>query len=832
LLKDLLRHYREERGLTQEELAALVQPPVSPETISNLERGRTRPYRHTLEALCDALRLDKESRQAVWTARGASRPIRVTTSTGPHSARGSANADEPTRLIGREPELHQIERRLLQPSVRLLTLVGPGGVGKTRLAVSLMQRAAEHFDNGSAFVDLSALRQAELVVPTIARAMNVPESGDQPMLHRLASALHPLNVLLVLDNLEHLLDAAAELGELLATCPRVKMLATSREPLRMRWENLYVVPSLGLPILKDLATPESVRAAPAVELFIERAESADEKFAVTTANAQVIASLCRRLDGLPLALELAAARVRSLSPEVLLEHLDEQLDLVTGARDAPARQQSLRATLNWSYALLGRTEQALLRSLGVFAGWSSLQAIEAISSEAFGLVLTNLVALVDKNLVRQRLRANHTFEYRLLESVRAYALEQLHASGEYEATASRHASYYLKLAETAAAHLEGPLQLTWLDCLEEEHDNLRAALAWSLDGQSEPEMVLRLAGALYWFWWSRGHVTEGREWLRRALTREAQLSTRSVRAPKLARLRALKASGVLARQQSDYTDADTFFASSLALAQELDDRNEIADSLYWRGSTLLWLGDEQRAHAFAEESLAIWRQLRNRRGMCKPLATLANLAVADGDYARATALHEERLRCARDAGDRLQVARVECYLGMLAGEQGQHDRATQLLEGSVRTFEELDHAEGMAWALAKLARIACARGEAARAKQQFGDSLTLFQKLGAAWGVAECILGLASLAGGESQFEVAVQLCGSTAALRERHGLQLGDNHALERATAGLHAVEQSLAIAHAALGATRFDELWRSGRAMSVDDAVTLAIGTVASGD
>ncbi|MBV9358704.1 MAG: helix-turn-helix domain-containing protein [Chloroflexi bacterium] len=716
LLRELLRRQREQRGLSQEELAALVEPPLSPDTVSNLERGRTRPHRHTLEALCQALGLDDSARQEVWAAWRARAAAGNSAATSVGMAGAGVAAGQPTRLIGREQELRALQQRLLQPEVRLLTLAGPGGVGKTRLALRLMELVAERFKDGARFVDLSALRDAGLVLPTIASALGIHDTSSQSALRLLVQALSTRPALLVLDNFEQLLEAAGGLAELLSACPEVKLLVTSREPLGSRWEHLYVVPSLAVPDRRDQASLEAVRSAPAVALFLERARAVDERFALTVANAATIATLCGRLDGLPLALELAAARVRTLSPSMLLDHLDRQLDLLTGSRDAPARQRSLRATLTWSYALLNDHEQVLLRRLGVFAGGCRLEAAEVVCSGIRIQAMSGLLTLVEKNLLRQEDRADGTRRYRLLETVRTYAVEQLRAHNEQTAAAASHAQYYLELAEEAAPHLDGPVLVAWLDRLEEEHDNLRAALRWLADA-GDAEAGLRMACALHGFWLSRGHVPEGRAWF------DAFLGLSAARASPGTCARALNAAGLLASNEHEYLVARDLHHRALSIAQGMDDGSTIATALSRLGDVADHLGDAPTAFSHFHQAVSVCRANRLQKELAATLQELGDAEVNRGDYPAAQRALEESLELFRHLSDRQGIARVSFSLGQVGFGRGEERLAVAWFEQSLGLYTEINRVGWVAGAAMYLGLALVRCGDLARARSLLEHSI-------------------------------------------------------------------------------------------------------------
>jgi predicted ATPase/DNA-binding XRE family transcriptional regulator len=503
-----LRKHREAAGLTQEELAEKAR--LSVNAVGQLERGeRKRPYPHTVRSLAGALGLSEQEGSALLASsprRGASTPPATVT-----------DLSAPlTPLVGREEYVVAVRSLLQEGGARLVTLTGPGGVGKTRLALEVAGAEGDRFADGTVFVALAPVLDPDLLVPTLAQAVGLREAGGKPVRELLYGYLGDRRLLLVLDNFEHLLGAAPEVADLLAACPSLQILATSRAPLRLRGEQEYPVEPLPVPDLARVPAVEDVSGVPSVRLLVERAGEASPGFGLTQHNAAAVATICRRLDGLPLALELVAPRLKLLPPTALLARLDEALPLLSGGpRDLPERQRTMRDTVGWSHELLPAGRQALFRRLSVFAGGFELPAAEAVGG---GSAFEGLSALLENSLVRPDAGPSDGAEPRftMLETVRAYALERLQESGEGDEIRGRHAAYYLGLAERATPELEGGGQASWLERLEREHDNLRAALGWLL-GHDEPDRAARLAAATWLFWVVRGHAGEGQMWLERAL---------------------------------------------------------------------------------------------------------------------------------------------------------------------------------------------------------------------------------------------------------------------------------------------------------------------------
>jgi len=586
---DLLRKLRNAAGLTQEDLAE--RAGLSSDTISLLERGEhRRPHRYTMQSLAEALGLSQRNRVRFETA--ARMP---TVRAGAPRARPANLSLQLTPFIGREREVEEVKQRLLHPDVRLLTLTGPGGVGKTRLGLEVARQVMDQFEEGVCFVALAPISDPVLVPSAIAQALQIKQGAGQSVAEALEQYLRERQQLLLLDNFERLLEAGPPLARLLSDCPRLKVLVTSRGVLRLQGEHKYEVPTLTLPPAGYRPSLEVDRYE-GIHLFAERARAARSEFRITTKNAPAVIELCRRLDGSPLAIELAAARVSLLPPEAMLARLGNKLALLTGgAWDLPDRQRTLRATLDWSYGLLNE-ERLLFARLAVFVGGWTLEGSETVCDVGDEVaVLQQISALVDKSLVQQRGSIQHEPRFTMLETVREYALERLEESGELERLRRRHASYFLELAEEEERASRGPLQRAWLDRLETEHDNLRASLEWSLTSQGDTELGLQLTGALSHFWYVREHHSESRMWLQSALERGSATSA--------ARAKVLVGAGRLAWFQGEFARVNTLVEESLTLYQSLGDDEGAAFALLVLGRTAVSQGNRARGKLLSRRAL-------------------------------------------------------------------------------------------------------------------------------------------------------------------------------------------------------------------------------------
>jgi len=655
---------------------------------------------------------------------------------------------QPTVLIGREREVAMVQERLLEPATRLLTLTGPGGTGKTRLALQVAAEMLDTFPDGVFFVNLAPISDPTLVVPTIAQTLGVSEAGSQPLHESLTTYLKEKRLLLVLDNLEQVLEAAPAIAQLLAAAPSLKALVTSRGPLHLRGEHDYPVPPLAVPDLQRLPPLETLTQYEAMRLFIERAEEVKPGFTVTNENAPAVAEICVRLDGLPLAIELAAARVRLLPPHALLARLSNRLTLLTGgARDLPARQRTLRATIDWSYNLLNAEEQALFARLSVFAGGGTLEAIETVcSTDGRVDVLAGIESLLEKSLLGQT-EVVDEMRFVMLETLHAYARERLTARGETETLCQTHAAYFLALAERAEPELRGPAQGEWLARLEQDYINLRAALIWARE-RGNGMWGLRLAAALWRFWLVRGYLSEGRRWLE-GLLAQAESDLPADTTP--VRVAALHGASRLAYCQGDYGQAVALADERLRLARKSRDSAGVAGSLGLLGNVASAQGDWVRATALYGESLALCRALEDKQGIADSLKQMGGMAYSQGDYGQAVALTEESLALRRALGDKQGIANALGLLGLVAMNQGEYTRATALTNETLVIARELEDKQGIAGSLGVLGLVASRQGNFGQALALIAESLTMLRELGDKQGIAVSlsILGLVMMNQGD-----------------------------------------------------------------------------------
>jgi len=719
-----------------------------------------------------------------------------------------------TAFIGREREVAAVKELLQREMMRLVTLTGPGGIGKTRLGVQIAGEVADSFPLGVFFIPLSAVNDPERIASTIAQTLGIRENAGQTPLDTLKEYLQTLSrsaMLLVLDNFEHLVSAAPMVADLLTSAPRLKLLVTSRSPLHIYGEHEFPVPSLELPDPKGVLALDKLSQNQSVALFIKRAAAIKPDFELTETNASAVATICVRLDGLPLAIELAAARIKLLSPGAIETRLQSRLQLLTGgARDLPARQQTLRGAIDLSHDLLNEAEQMLFRRLSVFVSGCTLESVEAVCNAKIDLeldVLDGMASLVDKSLLQQVEETGGDSRFMMLETIREYGLEKLSASGDEALTRRAHAAYCLVLAEEWALGDSGADQPKEEDRFEVGHDNFRAALEW-LTATGDAEWGQRLGAALFRFWERREYISEGRDRMGKLLKLEGSLPQ--------TRARALFAAGVLAGVQGEFASSAKAFTENLEITRGLGQKQDVAISLNALAVTVRDQGDVAAARALFEECLALWKDLGDRMAVARTLSNMASVARLQGDFTLARSMYVECHSIFQEMGDLAGAAWSLNSQGDVARDQGDGAVARALYQESLSLFRQLGDRWGVARSLADLGDLSRDQKDFDTSRLMHTESITTFQELGHQRGIARLLECFACSAAAQSKPERALQLAGAAAAIRRTLGTPL---NAAEQAKleCGLELARQSLA--NAASNA------WLKGWAMPMEKAVHLAI-------
>lgn len=818
-LSAILRCFRQRRLWTQAMLAE--RSGVPEKTISSLETGtRRRPHLSTLDLLAAALDLDAEDRAA----------LRQTPPTPRVRASGSLPTP-PTSFIGRERDVRQLHALLDRPEIRLVTLVGVGGIGKTRLALRVATQRAATFTDGAAFVDLSSLSDYRLAPSAIAQALALPLQVHHDIEADVLAFCRDKHLLLVLDNAERVLEARTFVDRLLAASPRLTALVTSRERLGLQREYAHVVEPLATPQLASTVSMATYASYEAVTLMVRRTQAVVSSFALTEANVRPMADLCRRLDGIPLAIELAAARMPHFgTPHALVEHLDHRLSiLVGGASDREERHRTMRAAIDWSYSELRPQEQALFQCLAMASGGFRLDAIKAICepdhdvSGAVGskrssslhhdvhdaAILTSLFSLIDKNLVQHVENSAGGSRYVMLETIREFALEQRAQALRNAGAAQRHAAHFLQVAERGEAALSGNQQAGAITSLKEEQANMRAAFHWQLAHQ-DTEQALRLGSALWQFWAATGQLREGRDWLEQALALPDST------APE-ARTKALLRLGNFAIELADYPSANLRYAESHSLAEEHGDLLGAARALGSLGFVAWNQGRYADARRAQEASLRIWQEQGAQRGIAVTLQNLGNIALAEMNLAASRSYFMESLRLREAMGDEIGVAYASNWLAALARLEGKDAEASVRLDRAITIFRRMSDQLGEAHSLHELGAMASGEGRYATALANFKQSLRIRQEAGDIQGSVDSLEGIAAIVCAVGRHATGARLFGAAEAWRSEHGAPALP-HLREGILAALHASQE-------AMGSAAFTLEWDAGLATPVDRAAEMAL-------
>ena len=817
-----LRRQRKARGLTQDQLA--LQISCSTSALKKIEAEERRPSTQIVEQLADFFDIPQVDRAAFLRfARGdwQSTPIEIKRALPWHTSTEPPLSNLPARLtslIGREREIADVYEYLSKVDIRLVTLIGPPGIGKTRLSIEVARGAVSEFPGGVFFVALAPLEDPNLIAPTICQTLGFAEAIDQYPLRRLEKGIGEKKLLLVLDNVEHLIEETATLvSNLLSACPDLKILATSREALRVQGEWLYPVPTLKVPNVNSSIDMESVSQFSALTLFVERARAVRSDFVLNTNNVKTIALICTRLDCLPLAIELIAARARFMSPQTLLTKLNDQFVLsADGVRAVSARQKTWHNAISWSYNLLAEPERILFRRLAIFAGGFTLEAAKVVCGldELDGKDIFDLLGrLIDKSLVVvEGVTTHNETRYYLLETIREYALEKLKKSDEMMSLCLRHLTFFAEMVAEAEGNFKGALQAGWYYRLDREVDNLRAALTW-FEGTNYAEIRLRFAAGLWRYWKSRGQSSEGRRHLQRTLEGLPPGPARQTAAC----ARALTAVGSLAYYEGDFSYSEQSRKDALAIFQNLGDHVGIADCLNGLGNIAISQGNYDAARRFYEESLTLRRDLGDAWGVARLLGNLGLLAYFQMDYAQAYSLHSESLTLFRELRDDEGIANELVNLGDVALHQAELSSALAFYTESAATSGGLKDQWGFAYAIMGIANVALEQGDVSKASSLYRECLSLFHDESDYIGLPYALESMAALALTKSQPEKATRIFGAADALRKR------TNSPMPLPNSSTY--QKHISLLQGQLDRSKFEAAMEEGRAMAMEKAIAYAL-------